>query len=150
MDVSTAQYLKVSQSLQLQYSGIKIEFSNLQVEISRKTGRIRSIIENDKLLFSLRTSDGRFLPTMDGAQYLLSKGYNGNRVYVNDDSAPYVAEGKSAFCKHIVKCDENIVPEMEVFLLSLNDELLAVGTAVQPGYAMLQLQSGVAVKIKHH
>ena len=67
-----------------------------------------------------------------------------------NDAAPFVSEGKSAYCKHITKVDDNIIPEIEVLLMSEENTLLAIGTAVQPGYAMLQLESGIAVKSKHH
>ena len=134
----------------LQYEGVKFEFANLNITISRKTKRIKLVCDGDNQLFSLRVNDGRLLPTMEGGRYLIANGYQKNRVFVNSDAAPFVSEGKSAFCKHIVKVDDNIIPEIEVLLMSEDNKLLATGTAVQPGYAMLQLDAGIAVKSKHH
>ncbi len=125
----------------------------IEIKISGKTKRIKSIfdsLDNGKLLYSLRTSDGRFLPSMEGARRMLECGYKGNRVFISDEASQFVAQGKTAFCKHVVKVDDDIFPKSEVFILNQNGILLAIGTAVQPGYAMLQLKSGIAVKPRHY
>ncbi len=150
MKPTSAQTKKIYQTLNFQYEGINFRFTDINIIISRKTKRIKIIKNGDIQLFSLRTNDGRLLPTMDGGRYLLENGYKKNRVVVNNDAAPFVSKGKSAFCKHVIKVDDNIVPEIEVLLMSENNRLLAIGTAVQPGYAMLQLDTGIAVKSKHH
>jgi uncharacterized protein with predicted RNA binding PUA domain len=124
--------------------------NNIEITISRKTKRIREIHEVDKekksLLFVLRPNDGHFLPTLYGAQRMIAEGYEGSRVIMSKDSSEFVKKGKSAFCKHVVKVDSNIQPNSQVFLMDPDLKLLAVGTAIQPGYAMLDLKSGVAVK----
>jgi uncharacterized protein with predicted RNA binding PUA domain len=139
-----------------QFPGIKTDliFEDIEIEVSRKTRRIKHVYDSSVgqkiLLFSLRTSDGRLLPSMEAARRILLSGYLGNRVFMNEESTPYVSKGKSAFCKHVVKVDGNIYPQSEVFLVDNQGKLIAVGTSVQPGYAMLQLQSGIAVKPRQH
>lgn len=124
--------------------------NEITIQISRKTRRIRSVYSSDgTLIFSLRTNDGRYIPTFAGGKAMLEVGYEGQRVVVNDDAAPFVAAGKSVFCKHVLKVDQDVRPGSEVLVFSQSQDFLAVGIANQPGYAMLQLQSGVAVKNKH-
>lgn len=149
MEPSLAQLEKIKQNLMVQYPGIVLNTGDFEIKISRKTGRIKSITKNGVLLFSLRTHDGNFLPTYNGGEFLIASGYRKNRVYVNDVASPFILEGKSAFCRHITLADEDIYPESIVLLMNNNDELLAIGTAVQPGYAMIDLDSGVAVRTKH-
>ncbi|MCY3411354.1 MAG: pseudouridine synthase [Candidatus Heimdallarchaeota archaeon] len=150
METSNPSQRKIVASLSMQYPGIDFSGFAFDLQRSRKTGRIRSILLNNILLFSLRTHDGRYLPTIDGARFLLQQGFEHNRVYIKDEAVPFVSQGKSAYCKHVVKVDDHIYPELEVFVCSLEGELCGVGTAVQPGYAMMELDSGIAVKIKHH
>ena len=140
---------KIRQNLMVQFPGLDLDTDDLTIDISRKTGRIRSIYKEGMLLFSLRTHDGKLIPTYLGGEYLIANGFIKNRVYVNDIATPFILEGKSAFCKHITKVDENIFPESIVLLMDEKDELLAIGIAVQPGYAMIDLEAGVAVRTKH-
>lgn len=153
MEPTSIQLDRIKSTLSIQFPGIQFEklVKNITIQVSRKTGRIRGIIDadTDERLFSLRTSDGRFVPTFEGGKRLLASGQLTNRVVMNRDAEPYVAKGKSAFCKFVVDTDHNIQPGGEVLLVNEDNELLAVGTAVQPGYAMLELTSGVAVNPKH-
>ncbi|MHA2171114.1 MAG: PUA domain-containing protein [Candidatus Kariarchaeaceae archaeon] len=156
MKPSQLQRSQISTVLMAQFPTIKTDLilNDIEIEVSRKTRRIKQVYESNMgqkiLLFSLRTSDGRFLPSMEGARRILQSGYKGNRVFMNEESVPFVSKGKSAFCKHVIKVDENIYPQSEVFLVDPQGNLIAVGTSVQPGYAMLQLQSGIAVKPRQH
>jgi len=156
MKPSPAHLLRIHTVLTAQFQGIQPVqiLGEVDIEISRKTKRIKYIYDssnnNKQLLFSLRTSDGRFLPSMEAARRILTSGYNGNRVYVTDEAAPFVAKGKTTFCKHVLKVDDNIVPNLEIFLLDKSGKLLAVGNSIQPGYAMLQMKSGPAVKPRHY
>lgn len=156
MKPSSFQLSQIHITLMAQFSEIQPEMilGAVDVKISKKTQRIKSvycIVDNEKiLLFSLRTSDGHFLPTFEAARRILASGYNGNRVYVDDEAVPFVSRGKTAFCKYITKVDKNIYPKSIVFLLDKSEHLLAVGSAVQPGYAMLELQSGAGVNIRYY
>lgn len=150
---NSIQIERVRSTLAIQFPGIDLDtvLGELAVTISRKTDRVRGVFDRktEERLFSLRTSDGRYVPTFQGGRRLLSSGYEGNRVVMNDDAAPFIARGKSAFCKHVVRCDDNVVPYSEVLLVDEANELLAVGTSHQPGYAMLVLDTGIAARVKH-
>lgn len=128
--------------------------NNIEIKLSRKTNRIKEVYEvsekTKSLIFALRPNDGHLIPSLHGAQRILDTGYEGNRVTMNEDSCPFIKQGKSAFCKHVIKVDDNVIPNSEVFIMSPNQELLAIGTALQPGYAMLEMQSGIAVKTRKY
>ncbi|MFV2014415.1 MAG: PUA domain-containing protein [Candidatus Heimdallarchaeota archaeon] len=152
MNPSAIQLERIKVVLTIQFPGLNSSslLQNIEISISKKTRRIKEIYEvkddSRKLLFVLRPNDGRFLPSIYGAQRILDTGYQGHRVVMNQEASIFVKKGKSAFCKHVIKVDDDIQPNAEVFLLDPELNLLAVGSAVQPGYAMLELQAGVAVK----
>lgn len=153
MGLTAIQSERIHATLAIQFSGVTLDdlVEEVKVSISRKTGRIRGISDKQTgdRLFSLRTSDGRFLPTYEGGRRLLDSGFEQNRIVMMNEAAPFVATGKSAFCKHVVAVDDTIVPYGEVLVLDEDNNYLAVGTARQPGYAMLHLNRGVAAQIKH-
>ena len=51
-------------------------------------------------------------------------------MVLNDDAAPFVAKGKTAFCKFVVDCDPEIRAYEEVLLVDKDDKLLATGQAL--------------------
>ena len=153
MQPSETHVQKLKHTLQFQFPGLSTGeiLRGISIALSRKTGRIRGVSDQEtgKLLFSLRTSDGRYMPTFAGARRMDETGYEVYRIVMMEDAVPFVAKGKSAFCKHVKSADEMISPRSEVLLYSPDGELIAVGIAQQPAYAMLELSSGLAVKVKH-
>lgn len=150
---NSAQFDRVEATLMMQFPDINIEevIGEMGVMLSRKTNRIRSVgdLQSGQILFSLRTSDGRYVPSFEGGLRIIKSGFEKNRIFISKDAVPFVAKGKSAFCKHVLKVDDNIVPGLEVFVMSEDNELIAIGSSFHPGYAMQLLQNGVAAKIKH-
>jgi uncharacterized protein with predicted RNA binding PUA domain len=150
---NSAQFDRVEATLRMQFPDINIEevIGDMGVMLSRKTNRIRSVgdLQSGQILFSLRTSDGRYVPSFEGGLRIIKSGFEKNRIFISKDAVPFVAKGKSAFCKHVLKVDDNIVPGLEVFVMSEDNELIAIGSSFHPGYAMQLLQNGVAAKIKH-
>lgn len=150
---NSAQFDRVEATLRMQFPDINIEevIGEMGVMLSRKTNRIRSVgdLQSGQILFSLRTSDGRYVPSFEGGLRIIKSGFEKNRIFISKDAVPFVAKGKSAFCKHVLKVDDNIVPGLEVFVMSEDNELIAIGSSFHPGYAMQLLQNGVAAKIKH-
>ena len=150
---NSAQFDRVEATLKMQFPDINIEevIGEMGVLLSRKTNRIRSVgdLQSGQILFSLRTSDGRYVPSFEGGLRIIKSGFEKNRIFISKDAVPFVAKGKSAFCKHVLKVDDNIVPGLEVFVMSEDNELIAIGSSFHPGYVMKLLQNGVAAKIKH-
>lgn len=156
MEKSPFQNSKINSSLKYQFSSIKLVnlIDNIKLQISRKTRRIKGIfkiIDNEnKLLFSFRPNDGRFLPSFQAGKLILQSGYSKNRVIIDDEAIPFVKNGKSVFCKYIIKADDDIFPGSEVFILDIKQNLIAIGTAIQPSFALLELNSGTGIKTKHY
>ena len=144
---------RLIQTLSLQYPDLSateiMSLEGIRVIYSRKTRRVSYVYLDGEHILSLRTSDGRYLPTFGGACQLLKYGVDGLNILVHTDAVPFVADGRSLYNKHVLEVGSDIRPGSEVFLLSPDQELLATGISMHPGYAMLQLESGIAVKVKH-
>ena len=115
---------------------------DLRIEVSR-TGGLRRIYMGDKLIFTIRASDGRTLPTLEGAR-LIDK-----VVVVSGDAAPFVRQGRSVMAKFVVDI-RNAVPGDEVAIYSEDGELLGVGRLMLSMDEARSVGRGVAVKLRHH
>jgi uncharacterized protein with predicted RNA binding PUA domain len=114
---------------------------------SKRTGRIREVYYKQKLLCTLRI-DGGLAITPYFAQILMkSKKFKENCVEIDHDSKPFVEEGRSVFCGHLVWCGKNIRIQSEVAVLYRN-KVIAVGKAVLSSEMMNSQTRGVAVKIR--
>jgi uncharacterized protein with predicted RNA binding PUA domain len=121
---------------------------DIEITFSKKTGRIREVYHNKKLLCTLRI-DGGLAITPYFAQLLFkSKKFHQNCIQVDDDSKPFVQEGKSVFCKHVSWAGKNIQIGADVPVLS-QDKVIAVGRAVVSSEMMTTLKRGVAVKVRN-
>jgi len=67
---------------------------------------------------------------------------------VNDDSVPYVTQGRNAFCQFVIDCDPGIRPMEEVIVTDRNDRVLATGRAMMTRKEMGSFGRGVAVKVR--
>jgi len=119
----------------------------IRITYSKRTGRIQHVFQGDKLLFTLRV-DGGLAITPYFAQVLLkSKKFRENCLEVDEDSKPFVENGSSVFCKHVVWCGKNILIGADVPVL-YKDNVIAVGRAVLSSRMIKSLKRGVAVKIR--
>lgn len=121
----------------------------VELTYSKRTGRIRHIYFEGKLLATLRPRDGLFSLTIYGAERLRTvlKPLR-YRVVVERGVEEFIRRGRSVFARHVVGVDEEIRPGDEVLITSGDDELLAVGKAVLSGREMLAFKRGVAVKVR--
>jgi uncharacterized protein with predicted RNA binding PUA domain len=125
-----------------------LEGKEVSVECSKKTGRIKHIYVDGKLLATLRP-DGGLALTLHGARVLLkSKVFRENCVTVSEEAEEAARAGKSIFAKHIIKAGRRIRPSSEVVVLNKRGELLAVGKAVLSAKMMKVFECGVAVKVR--
>jgi predicted RNA-binding protein (TIGR00451 family) len=123
--------------------------NNVRIVYSKRTGRIRHIFLEDKLLATLRPKDGFFSLTIEGAKRLLKKiELLRCKVEVNDEVAGFIAEGRNLFAKHVVDADNDIRPNEEVIILDSKSRLLAVGKAALTGREMKRFHTGVAVRTR--
>lgn len=119
----------------------------IQLDFSRKTGRIRTVTHSGKLLCTLRI-DGGLAITPYCAQILLKGAeFKRNCIEISNDAEPFVKCGKSVFCKHILWCGRNIHIGDDVPIL-FQGMVLAVGKAVLSSEMMMDFERGVAVKVR--
>lgn len=129
--------------------GVSLFPDEVELRYSKRTGRIRHVYFDGKLLTTLRPRDGLFSLTIYGAERLRTvlKPLK-YRVVVETGVDEYIRRGRSVFARHVVGVDEEIRPGNEVLITSGVDELLAVGKAVLSGREMLAFKRGVAVKVR--
>ena len=121
----------------------------INIEKSKKTGKIRHIYDGKVLIVNMRASDSYLILSKEGAKRLHNKmPYPQNRVVVNEDSEPFALEGKSVFCKFVVECDENIRAKDEVLIVNQQDKLLAYGKSLLGACEIEQFQTGQAIKTR--
>lgn len=120
---------------------------DINIIFSKKTGRIKNAYHKEKLLFTLRI-DGGLAITPYFAQLLLpSKKFKENCLEINDDAAPFVGEGRSVFCKHVIWVGKNIKIGSDTPVIFQN-KVIAVGKAILSSKMIEDFNRGVAVKIR--
>ncbi|MFB0499809.1 MAG: PUA domain-containing protein [Candidatus Hadarchaeaceae archaeon] len=119
------------------------------VQVLKSRGRIRQVISADEPLCSIRASDGFIVLNRKGAE-LVHRALKPPRlrVVVSDDAAPFVAQGKTVFAKHIVAADPEIRPAEEVLVVDSRDRLLASGKTLLTGEEMIAFKAGKAVEVR--
>jgi len=120
---------------------------DIDVILSRKTGRIRTVSHKGKLLCTLRIN-GSLAISIDFAQILLqSKTFRENCIEINKDAAPFVMEGRSVFSKHVVWCGKNVRVAADTPILFENN-VIAVGKAILSSEMISDFNRGVAIKVR--
>lgn len=120
---------------------------NIEMTFSRKTGRMKTVTHEGKLLCTLRI-DGGLVITPYFAQILLkSKKFKENCLEINQDAAPFVKEGKSVFCKHVVWCGKNVQIASDTPVL-YKDKVIAVGKAVLSYEMISDFNRGMAIRVR--
>lgn len=120
---------------------------DISITFSKKTGRIREVKHNEKLLCTLRIDGGLAITTYFAQILLKSKKFRQNCIEVDEDSEPFVKDGKSVFCKHVTWAGKNILIGADVPVLYQN-KVIAVGRAIVNAEMMMSLKRGVAVKVR--
>lgn len=127
----------------------KVLFDRCRIVCSRKTGRVRHIYRGEKLIATLRPTDGYLALTPHGARILLDKmKVVPNTVTVQSDVAEFITKGGDVFAKHIVRAADTIRPSDEVIVLNESGDLLGVGSALLSGNDMKYFRRGVAVRVR--
>ncbi|MFB5614950.1 MAG: PUA domain-containing protein, partial [Candidatus Nitrosomaritimum yanchengensis] len=63
------------------------------------------------------------------------------------DAAPFVEEGRSVFCKHVVSMGKNIRISSDTPIL-FKDNVIAVGRAALSSEMINDFERGVAIKVR--
>jgi uncharacterized protein with predicted RNA binding PUA domain len=120
---------------------------DIEITFSRKTGRIRTVSHKGRLLCTLRI-DGGLAISPHFAQILMkSKSFRENCVEITEDAAPFVKEGRSVFCKHVVWCGKKVRISTDTPVLFKN-KVIAVGKAVLSSEMISDFDRGVAIKVR--
>ena len=120
-----------------------------RIVCSRKTGRVRHIYSGQKLIATLRPTDGFLALTVHGAKILLEKLKTvPNVVTVQSDVGEFIMKGGDVFAKHIVRASDAIRPSEEVIVIDEAGRLLGVGSALISGTDMKFFKRGVAVRVR--
>lgn len=120
---------------------------NIEMTFSRKTGRIRTVTHEGKLLCTLRIDGGLAISPYFAQLLLKSKKFKENCLIVNQDAAPFVKEGKSVFCKHVVWCGKNIRIASDTPIL-YDDKVIAVGKAILSSEMISDFNRGMAIRVR--
>ena len=122
---------------------------NINIEKSKKTGKIRHIFDGKVNIVNMRASDSYLVLSKEGAKRLhAAMPYPQNRVVVNEDSVPFALDGKSVFCKFVTDCDDDIRSNDEVLIVSEEDKLLAYGKALLGACEIKEFETGQAIKTR--
>ena len=142
-------FVKLQQSLDALFGTGSSKYlpKDIDIILSRKTGRIRTVSHKGKLLCTLRIN-GSLAISIDFAQTLLqNKTFRDNCIEINKDAAPFVMEGRSVFCKHVVWCGKNVRVTTDTPILFEN-QVIAVGKAILSSEMISNFKRGVAIKVR--
>ncbi len=120
---------------------------DLEITFSKKNGRIRNVFFQGKLLCTLRIDGGLALSPYFAQMLLKNTKFKENCLEINSDAKPFVEEGRSVFCKHVVWCGKNVMISSDTPVL-FKGKVIAVGRAVLPSKMILEQNRGVAIKIR--
>jgi tRNA-guanine transglycosylase, archaeosine-15-forming len=122
---------------------------NIELVVSRKTGKIRNVISEGEHVLSLRAGDSLYTLRMEGAQRIISAVPAPKmRAVVMDDAVPFVSEGRNVFSQFVLSCDDSLVPMDEVIVTDSEDKPIATGRIILTSDEMRSFKKGVAVKIR--
>ena len=129
--------------------GMSLFPDNVSVIFSKRTGKIKHIYYDKKLLATLKPNDGHFSLGIEGAKRLMT-GMKLKRLYVQvqDEVAPFVENGSDVFARHVVDVDQEIRPGEETIILDGSNRVIAIGRADLSGSEMRNFRKGVAVKVR--
>jgi uncharacterized protein with predicted RNA binding PUA domain len=145
----------MDQFLKLKYT-IDVLFGNgvskylpkdIEMTFSRKNGRIKTVSHHGKLLCTLRIDGGLAISPYFAQLLLKNKKFKENCLEVNSNAAPFIEEGRSVFCKHVVWCGKNIRITSDTPVL-FNDKVIAVGKAVLSSEMISDFDRGMAIKVR--
>ncbi len=113
------------------------------------TGKVRQIFDGSVRIATLKADSGWLTLSIEGARRLHAHfPYPKHRVVVLDEVSDFIASSRSVFAKHVVDVDRSIRANDEVLVVNTKDELLATGKAVLSAFEMLEMERGVAVKVR--
>ncbi|WIV68109.1 PUA domain-containing protein [Natrialbaceae archaeon AArc-T1-2] len=112
------------------------------------SGRPQQVHVDGDRLVSFGT-DGRFTLGLEGGRRLVTAlEYPAYRVVVDDESEPFVRDGKNVFAKFVCEVGPEVRPGDEVLVVHERGALLAVGRAELGAEAIADFETGMAVHVR--
>lgn len=103
---------------------------NVEIEYSRKTGKIKNFSSNGKLIGTFRTDGGIALTVYGSRLLIMHENFICNCIIPTDEVIPFISEGRSLFVKHVLKCGNNVKTGADVTVIDSNHNVLAVGRSL--------------------
>ena len=120
---------------------------DFEIKKSKKTGRIRSVFDKEKLLLTSRSDGGLVISVHCAKLFLKSKKFQENCLHVDKESKEFIENGKSVFCNHVVSCGKNIKIGSDVPVLYKN-QVIGVCKSILSSKMIMSQNRGVAIKIR--
>lgn len=121
----------------------------LRIDVSKATGKVRTVHLDGEHVLSLRAHDGFFTLKPAGAARLKAAlPAPANRVVVKPDSVPFNRNGKSVFAQFVVSADPGLRPYDDCLVVDGNDDLVAVGQMLLAPDEVPDFRSGMAVRVR--
>jgi predicted RNA-binding protein (TIGR00451 family) len=131
-------------------AGKLADIEDLQIVLSKNTGKIRHCKTNSEILFTVVPTTGLLIPTYRGGQELLQADLDDTyKVTMDSDVSEFVSAGKSALAKFVKHAESSLKAGEEVLVLDEVQNLLGTGRALISGDEMTTFNRGVAVVIRH-
>jgi 7-cyano-7-deazaguanine tRNA-ribosyltransferase len=130
-------------------AGDRLLEGDLELETSPRSGRIKTVTVDGEHVLSRRPYDGLFTLKLAGARRIhdwLPRPFM--RVQVDEDSAPFNAEGRSVFGKFVLGVQKGLRPGDECLVVDPDDELVACGRLRVSPAEMKDLASGPVVDVR--
>jgi len=105
---------------------------NIDIEFSKKTGKIKSFSIDGKLIGTFRTDGGIALTIYGANLFIRDKQFLENCIIPIEDAIPFVSEGRSLFVKHVFHCGSNVKCGSDVAIIDKDQSVLAVGRSLFP------------------
>jgi len=105
------------------------------------------VYHDGQLLCTLRIDGGLAITSFFAQMLLKSKKFKENCLEIDADSKPFVEEGRSVFCHHVVWCGKNIMISADTPIL-FKQKVIAVGKAILSSEMIQSQKRGVAVKVR--
>jgi uncharacterized protein with predicted RNA binding PUA domain len=120
---------------------------SLEFERSR-SGRVRQVFVDGDRVATLKTT-GRFSLGVAGARRLHRASEPPRwRVAFDEQSVPYIEDGRSGFAAFVEAADADVRAGDEVVVTGPDDRFLAAGRAALSAEEMADLDDGVAVRVR--
>ncbi len=152
IDKKIYQLRKIKKVADMQFgkgTGNALFDGKIDILVSPRTGKIRSICVDKTLIASMRASDGLFILGKEGGHRLHKKlDFPDMRVIIDNEAIPFVQQGRNVFSKFVIDASDHIRPLDEVLIVSAKDDLVGTGTCLLNREELLSFTTGMGVKTR--